>query len=294
MALLQNSRINKSKLGSTTVYTVISISLVLFFVGLLGVLMFFANKVSVIAKENVVLSVVIKDKTKLKEIKKLQSKLQNKEYVKNIEYVSKEKAAKFLEKELGEDFVGFLGFNPLQASLEIKLKSKYVSVSEIEKIKQKILNERVVSEINYQKPLLENIDKNIAKIGTIILLLTALMYIVSLALIHSTIRLTIHSRRIIIRTMRLIGATNEFIKKPFIINGILQGLISSLIAVMMIGAVLIFIDNEFGDIISLNDIPMISIVFVGIVVVGVILSYFSVSFATNKFLNARGDDAFYK
>ena len=291
MAQLSSS---SSKVTSTTVYTVLSVSLVLFFLGILGMLFFLANKVSNHAKNNILITVLIKEDAKEKDVRKLKQKIENFDYSKSVELVSKEQAAETLEADLGEDFLTFLGFNPLSASLEIKLNPDFITVEKMGQISLELEKEAVAKEVVYQKPLIENIDKNFTKIGTVFFALAMLMYFVSVALINSTIRLTIHSKRLVIRTMRLIGATNNFIRRPFIISGIYQGLISSLLAFLMLSGVLLFIENEFGDIISLADIKMIVFVLAAIIIMGVMISFVSVSFAINRFLNARGDDIFFR
>ena len=245
---------NQKKLNSSYIITVISTSLVLLLIGFLGITIFHAKKISDYAKENIGFSIVMKEKARDVNIIKLKKNLDTKKYIKSTEYITKQQAAKKLEKELGENFIDFLGYNPLLPSIEVRFKAKYANVDSLALIEKKILANKNVKEIFYQKSLVQLLNKNIKKISFLILGFCLLLFIISVTLINNTIRLSVYNKRFIIRNMFLVGATQRFIRKPFIIKGILCGVFSSFFAILLLLGFIYFFQSQIPDYLSLIHI----------------------------------------
>jgi cell division transport system permease protein len=223
-----------SKTKSIYISTVFGIALVLLMVGLLGLILVHANNLSRYVKENIVLNIYMDDAAHETDILQLQRDLEANPMVKQTQYVNKELAARNLQKDLGEDFVKFLGYNPLSASLDVYLKADYANNADIDKFKGELLKNPLVKEVKYQQSLVDIMNQNLTSITLIILAFTAIFVVVSVALINNTIRLAIYSQRFLIKSMQLVGATKGFIRKPFILYGIWHGLLGGLIAIMIL------------------------------------------------------------
>jgi len=223
---------NKTK--SIYISTVFGVALVLLMVGLLGLILVHANNLSRYVKENIVLNIYMDDAAHETDILQLQRDLEANPMVKQTQYVNKELAARNLQKDLGEDFVKFLGYNPLSASLDVYLKADYANNADIDKFKGELLKNPLVKEVKYQQSLVDMMNQNLTSITLIILAFTAIFVVVSVALINNTIRLAIYSQRFLIKSMQLVGATKGFIRKPFILYGIWHGLLGGLIAFLAV------------------------------------------------------------
>jgi len=230
----QEDKYTRRRLQSSYITTVVSISLVLFMLGLLGLIIFHAKKLSDYVKENIGFSIIMKENVKEAGIIKLQKTLDATDYIKSTEYITKEQAAKEFTEELGEDFTSFLGYNPLLPTIEVRFKAAYANNDSLSVIKDKILADENVKEVFYHESLVNVVNKNVRKIGIIIFGFSALLLIIAIALINNTIRLSVYSKRFIIRSMQLVGATRQFISKPFILKGVLQGIIGSFIAILLL------------------------------------------------------------
>ncbi len=282
-------KISKRRLQTSTATTIISISLVLFMLGLLGLIVLHAQKLSDYVKENIGFSVIIKEEVKEPGIIEFQKKLDIEPFVKSTEYITRERAAKELTEELGEDFVGFLGYNPLLASIDIRLKADYANNDSLAMLEKKLLAKPVVKEVFYHKSLVELVNQNIRRISLVILAFTAVLLLISIALINNTIRLSVYSKRFIIRSMQLVGATQAFIRKPFLLKSLLHGLISSVIAILLLGVVLYFSRQALPELVDLQDIDMILSLFGIVTALGLIITGLSTLFAVRKFLRISHD-----
>src|SRR3954470_346722 len=212
-----SDKYSKRRLAGSTITTVVSLSLVLFMLGLLGIIILNASQLSNHIKENIGFQIILNENAKEADIAKLQKKLDVSSYVRSTEFVSKEEAAARLKEDLGEDFIDFLGFNPLLASINVHLKAEYTNADSITWIEKEIVATHLTKEIIYQKSLINNINESVQKISVVILFFCSLLMVVALALINNTIRLSIYSKRFIIKTMQLVGATQGFIRRPFVI-----------------------------------------------------------------------------
>lgn len=282
-------KISKRRLQTSTATTIISISLVLFMLGLLGLIVLHAQKLSDYVKENIGFSVIIKEDVKEPGIIEFQKKLDIEPFVKSTEYITRERAAKELTEELGEDFVGFLGYNPLLASIDIRLKADYANNDSLAMLEKKLLAKPVVKEVFYHKSLVELVNQNIRRISLVILAFTAVLLLISIALINNTIRLSVYSKRFIIRSMQLVGATQAFIRKPFLLKSLLHGLISAVIAILLLGVVLYFSRQALPELVDLQDIDMILSLFGIVTALGLIITGLSTLFAVRKFLRISQD-----
>ena len=273
--------------------SIISIALVLFLMGLIMLMGLLENKLSVYVKENLSFSIVLKDNIKETEIKKMQTKLDALPYIKSTAYISKEQAAKELEEELGENPETFLGFNPLQASIEVKLHADYANPDSLPLIEKTIKSYTSVDELLYRKDMMELVHNNLQRLGVILLTLAAVLTLISFVLIGNTIRLLIYSKRFLIHTMQLVGATAGFIRAPFIRYNLVSGLIASLLAIMLLTGSLYYLQHELDGFIQLLDMRSLLIVDGAMLVLGLLLSTIATVFAVNKYLRMKVDQLYY-
>lgn len=287
------NKIIQRRLRSSYFTSLISISLVLFMIGLIGILLLNAHRISVNVKENIGFSIILKENIKEADIFKLQKTLDATRYIKSTEYIPKEKAAKEFQQELGEDFVGFLGFNPLLSSIEVRLFANYANPDSIAMIEKEMRQYEPVKEIYYQKSLVHLINDNIQKISLIILLFCGLLCIVAVSLINNTIRLSIYSKRFIINTMQLVGATSSFIRKPFLYKSAMHGIFGASIAIALILTTLYWAEKQLQDIVQLTDLNIIFVLCLGILFIGIFINLLSTFFAVNKYLKMSTNDLYY-
>lgn len=261
--------------------------------GALGLIILQAKKLSDYVKENIGFSIIMKEGVKEAGIIQLQKTLDASPFVKSTEYIPQEKAAEIMKEDLGEDFIEFLGYNPLLPSVDLRLMADYANVDSLQKIEQDLLLNPNVKEVWYQKSLVHLINRNIQRIGLILLAFSLLLLLISIALINNTIRLSVYSRRFLIRSMQLVGATQKFIRKPFILQGLLQGIYAALIAILLLMGVVYFSQKEIPELIVLQDINLYITLFVIVIILGLIISWFSTYFAVRKYLKMRTDDLYY-
>lgn len=274
------------------VSTIISISLVLFMLGLLGLIVLNANQISNHVKQNIGFSLFLHEDLSAQQIDKLQKSLQQKPYVNRLEYINKEQAAEMLQEDLGEDFVDFLGYNPLSASIDLYLNSDYASSDSIPHISKELSKYKQIKEVSYQKDLIAAVNDNIRKIGLVLFGFSLLLLIVVIALINNTIRLAIYSKRFLIKTMQLVGATGGFIRRPFVGRGVLNGIISGLIAILLLVGVLYWVKNNIPELMELQNINDYLILFSSVIVLGILISWISTSLAVRKFLRMQSGDLY--
>lgn len=286
-------KVTRQRLRSSYLSSIISISLVLFMLGVIGILVFNAKKLSDYVKENIGFSIFLHEDVREVDANFLRKTLDASPFVKYTEYISKERAAKALKEELGEDFIDFLGYNPLSASIDVRMKAEYANQDSINKIENYLLKFKQVKEVHYQKSLVNLVNENVSKISFVIVVFSSLLLFISLVLINNTIRLSVYSRRFLINTMKLVGATWGFIRKPFLLKSVLHGLYAALIAIMMLSGIIYLVKKELGDLIDIVDIQFIVIIFGIVTVIGVLINLISTYFAVNKFLRQKAEDLYY-
>ncbi|MBQ8529696.1 MAG: permease-like cell division protein FtsX [Parabacteroides sp.] len=288
-----NKKVGTVSFFHSRLTSIISISLVLFLLGLIFLIGLLGNKLSVYVKENISFSIVLKDSQKEADIKKMQRTLKALPFIKSTEYISKEQAAKELEEELGENPETFLGFNPLQASIEVKLHSQYANPDSLKMIEKRIKNYTSVSDLLYRKDMMEMVNDNMKRVSLILLALAGVLMTISFVLIGNTIRLLIYSKRFLIHTMKLVGATAGFIRRPFVWYNVVSGFFASILAILMLTGALFYLQNELSGFIQLLDIKALIIAYVGILIIGISLSIVATVFAVNKYLRMDVDKLYY-
>ncbi|MGN0003517.1 MAG: cell division protein FtsX [Sphingobacterium composti] len=282
----------RKKTKSVYISTVISIALVLLMTGLLGLILVHAKNLSKYVKENIVLNVIVNDNVNEGDVLSLQKDLEKEEYVLRTEYVSKELAAKNLKEDLGEDFVEYLGSNPLLPSIDIYLKEQYANADSIQPFIDKVAKNSRVKEIVYQESLIDMVNKNIRIISIVVLAFAVILLVIAVALINNTIRLAIYSQRFLIKSMQLIGATKSFIRKPYIIYGIIHGLIGALIAILLLIFTLQFAQKQVPELVFLQNWGQFVAIFIIVVGLGILISALSTYFAVTKYLKAKSNSLY--
>lgn len=291
--MAENKKVNTISFFNSRLTSVISIALVLFLLGLIFLMGLLGNKLSVYVKENISFSVVLKDNQKEADIKRIQKNLGDLPAVKSTEYISKEQAAKELEEELGENPETFLGFNPLQASIEVKFHSAYANPDSLKMIEKKIKTYTSVSDLLYRKDMMEMVHSNMKRMSFILLTLAVMLMAISFVLISNTIRLLIYSKRFLIHTMKLVGATPGFIRRPFVEYNIVSGVFASILAILMLTGALYYIQNELEGFIQILDVRTLLFVYAAVLILGVLLSIVATVFAVNKYLRMGVDKLYY-
>jgi cell division transport system permease protein len=285
-------KFQKRRLISSYFSVVLSVFLVLFLVGILGLFVLNSKKLSDDFKEQIAMTVFFKEEAHDTILKNFASELKTAKYVKSSVFVSKEDAAKVHTEIIGEDFMTFLGANPLQNSFDIHLKADYIDSNNIRKIENKLRENPMISDIVYDKQLVNLVNDNIKKVSMWILIISGFLTLVAVLLINSSMRLSIHSNRFIIKTMQMVGATKAFIRKPFIWKSIKLGLIGSALAVVSLIITLLYLDSSYPNLGILDEKFLITLVLLGVVAVGVVITWLSTYFATQRFLNLRTDDLY--
>ncbi len=281
----------KRRLISSYFSVILSISLVLFLVGVLGLLLLNSKKVADHFKEQIAFTIYINDSAKPIEVKQLQKSLRIRKETKSVIYVSKEEAAESHANDIGEDFMEFLGYNPLLSSVDVYFVSEYVSPLFLSQLKEDFESKPYVNEVFYDQPLLEILDENIKKITQGIIGLSGLFILIAILLINSSIRLSVYSKRLIIKTMQLVGATKRFIRRPFIVKHLQLGLIGALLSSTGLGYIIYELNLRFPELALMSDPKEPALIFGVIFAMGVIITGISTFFATQRFLNLTTDAA---
>ena len=280
----QFEEFQKKRLLSSYFSVIVIISIVLFLFGVLGLSVISIKSVGNSFKEKLTVSIYLKDDIKNVEINQLKNSLIMSSYIKNIEFISKDEAAIFMEEEYGEDFIDDIGYNPLVNSIDINIKANYINNRTLDSISTKILEYKFVDDIIYDRDLISIMNKNLNKIAFWIFPASIIFTLIAFLIINSSIRLSVFSKRHTIKTMQMVGATKHFIRRPFIVQNIKLSLISSIIASIGL-AILIAYINQTVSIMEVLNISLLAILFVFIIILGVVISWLSTYFATQNILN---------
>ena len=283
----------KRRVRGSYLTSIISISLVLLLLGLVGLLLVNGRNISTQVRENIGFNIILKEKVKEADIYQLQKILDAKIYVRSTEYITREEAALETEQMLGENFIEFLGYNPLPPSIRVRLTAPYANPDSVMMIEQQLASYETIDEIYYKKSMLYAINENIKQISLIILAFSALLTMISVTLINNTIRLSIYSKRFIINTMQLVGATRGFIRRPFLFRSAASAFTGSLIALGILAGLVYFMQEEFEGIISFKDYDLLAMLALSIIIIGIVLNWISTFFAVNKYLKIKTDNLFY-
>lgn len=268
---------------------IVSISFVLFFVGVLGLFLLNTKNIASHFKEQIVMTIYLEDSAKDIEITQLQKKIKINSATKKVRFTPKEEAAELYARDIGEDFIEFLGYNPLLNSIDIYFNAAFVNRLSLTKIKREFEITNFVNEVVYDQPLVILLDENIRKVTYVLLITTGLFILIALLLINSSIRLSIYSKRFIIKTMQLVGATKSFIRKPFIYIHLRLGILSSLIALSGLTILIFEINKRFPELNMMQYPFELSVVFGSVLLLGIGITGISTFFATQRYLNLKTD-----
>ena len=286
-----NTAANK-KLRSSYFTTTISIALVLFLLGMIGLLLLNASQVSNHVKENLSLTVMLKQDAREAEVRQIEKQLLATPQVKTVTYVDKERAARDMEKNLGEDFISTLGFNPLLPSMEVKFFADYANETGMATVASMLKGYKSVSDVYFEKDVVNLIHDNIRKISIVLLCFSALMLLVAVTLINNTVRLMVYSKRFLIRTMQLVGATRSFIRRPFVASSILQGVIGGLLANILLAGVILVTSRELPGVITFSNVYVVATLFIAVFAIGIFMTLLSTLVSVNKYLSVRTADLY--
>lgn len=288
----QNNKAANRKLRSSYFITTISISLVLFLLGMIGLLMLNANRLSTYVKENLGLTIMLQDDARDVEVKKIEKLLSSSVMVKSVVYLNKDQAAEQLKERLGEDFVEFLDYNPLLSSIEVKLYAEFATPEGMAEIEKMVAGYDEVKEVHYQKDMVNLIHENVSRISVVLLAFSLVMLLVATTLISNTVRLMVYSKRFLIRTMQLVGATDAFIRRPFVGQSVLQGLLGGLIANLLLAGVIYLSARELQGVIGFDNLFVVGLLFALVFAVGMMLTAVSTTVSINRYLNVRTADLY--
>tara|TARA_R110002074_G_scaffold313635_1_gene484165 strand:+ start:630 stop:1508 length:879 start_codon:yes stop_codon:yes gene_type:complete len=283
----------KRRLRSSYFSVVISIALVLFMVGILGLVLLKSTQVANHFKEEVVVTLFLKNDTSKKQIESLRSSLLKEDFTREIVFISKEEAAKFYSKDLGEDFVSYLGTNPLKNSIDIYLNPAFVNPEKMLEISDRFQKNAFVFEVTYDKPLVTFLTKNIQKMSFWLLIISSFFGLIAMILINSSIRLSVYSKRFNIKTMQMVGATKGFIRRPFIWSSIRLGFFGAFISLIGLAFVIYYLDQKIPTLQLLKDYTTLAYLGSGILIIAFIITWLSTFFATQRFLNLQTDELYY-
>lgn len=286
------NKFNRNRLRSSYITSVVSMAMVLLMLGLLGWMLIAAKQLSDTTRESYTVSIFFRDTVDDVQILKFKETLDAEAYVKATKFVSRAEAAQEYQKEVGEEFVEFLGFNPLPASIDVNFKPEFTRQTDFDKLEEQWMKNPMVEKVSYQRLLINQIEQNIRKLSWVILGFCAVLGLIAVSLINSTIRLSIYSRRFIIKTMLLVGATQSFIRWPFLKASFLQGFLAAITAISLIASIIYFAERQIPQLVELRDYRMLSMLAGAILLSGIILSWICTFFAVRKYLNLKTDSLY--
>ena len=280
------------RLRSSYVSSVISISLVLFMLGLLGLIVLDAKKISDYVKEHVQLNIFLQDNISNSELKSFIKTVSDMPYVRSARYVSKEEALDSLKKDLGEGAVSMIESNPLPATIDVNIYAKFAHPDSLHRIKEIISAFKLVREVAYQQNEVDKMNENFRTVAMIILVFCGLLLFIAIVLINNTIRFSLYSKRFLIKSMQLVGATKGFIRWPFLKKGLLHGFYAGIVSIILLSGIISLIQQRFPEFGQLSDMIILGYLFGGLVVFGFILSGFSTFFAINRYLHQHIEELY--
>lgn len=285
--------INATRVFNARFNSIVSISLVLLLTGIMLFLGLIANRLSKHVKENITLSVIVDDEMRLPDAKMFQQRLEASPWVKSVEYIDKERALKDLKENLGENPEDLLGSNPLLASFEIFLKAEYANTDSIKVIEAALRNNKGVDDVMYRKDLIHLVNENVKRISVVLLVFAIFLTIISFSLIRNTVRLMIYSKRFLIRTMQLVGASNNFIRKPFLMENLWSGIISAVVATMALAGLMAYVEQRLNGSLQLLDFGTMVVVFFSLLLFGLVIIISATWLAVTRYLKMSVSDLYY-
>lgn len=282
----------RKRLISSYSSTLISVALVLFILSLVGLLVLNERKISNYVKEKIGFTIFLKEDVKEATMQELRKQIDAMDMVRTTEFVSSDEASNRLADMLGRDYIDLADGNPIPPSIEVRLYAEHAQVENFIRIEQSLKDNASIDAIHYDRMHIQVLNSNIKKINLMLLGLSFLLFAISIVLIFNTIRLSVYSKRFIINTMQLVGATHAYIRQPFVLRGAFQGFLSSLIAIAFLSTLLYFLQNEIKDFIKYLDFELLGVLFLSIILLGILLSTIATFFAVNKFLNIHKDELY--
>lgn len=284
----------KRRLKSSYIISLLSITLVLFVLSIFTLLVLYANRISSYIKENIGFEIVMKKGVKEADILSLQKELDKKNFVKSTKYISKDEATRQLSEDLGDDILQWLGDveNPLLPSIDVRFTSEYANNDSIARIEEWVTKKKIVKEVYFQKSLINSINENVNILGALLLLVGAVLLIMAVTLIGNTVRLSIYAKRFIVRSMQLVGATQEFIMKPFMKTFIIQGVIGSFVALALLTVFIVTMMKKVPELVILTNFGGIATIYLSTLLLGVILTSLASFFSMRKYLDADIDELY--
>ncbi len=283
---------SKRRLRFSYLTTIMSISLVLFMLGMLGLIILNAQQISNHVKENIGFSIILNKGVKQQEVKHIKDLLDSEPFVKQTEFIDPDKAAEEFQEALGEEFVKFIGENPLLPSIDVKLNAAYANPDSLANIEAALLENTKIKEVFYQADLVDAVNTNMKKISLYLLGFSGLLLIIAMALINNTIRLSIYSKRFLIKTMQLVGARHSFIRRPFVMQGIGNGIVAAFIAIGLIVTFLYYLQQQLPELIDFKNIELYGALFLIVIILGIIISWISTNLAVRKYLRIESGDLY--
>ena len=287
------NKIMRRRLANAYLSSVISISLVLLLVGVASMLLVNAKSVSDYFKENMRVSVIMQDNVSEEKAMKYCDKLKEEKFIKTTEFISKEQGRLELAEQLGEDFTDIFETSPIPASIEITLDADYVSSDSLEVVKSMISESSLVAEVDYQGSLVDALNANLSKISIVLAFFIVLMLFISFVLINNTVRLNVFARRFTIHTMQLVGATRSFIRAPFLVQAVFQGLFSAFVAIIALIIILFFLRSGFEQLFEIFRLDLLLLVMGIVIVSGLAICLISTYFVVNKLVSLKKDELYY-
>lgn len=291
MSLAENKLINR-RLQSAYLSTVISISLVLLLVGVASLLMVNARSVSNFFKENMQISVLMKQEVTDEQAQAFQAELDEMEFINSTRFVSKQQGTEEMKELLGEDFLKVFESSPIPSSIDLTLKADYVSSDSLAVVEKAIMESSLVDEVDYQQSLIEALNANLQKIAVFLGIFILLLLFISFVLINNTVRLSVFSRRFTIHTMKLVGATKAFIRSPFLLQAVFQGLISALLAIVFLLGLLFLVRSQFSQLFEIFHLDLLLLVLGIVIVAGVLICVVSTYFVVGRLVSLTRDELY--
>ncbi|MBQ1692795.1 MAG: permease-like cell division protein FtsX [Bacteroidales bacterium] len=287
------NKIMRRRLANAYLSAVISISLVLLLVGVASMLLVNAKSVSDYFKEHMQISVLLKQEVEDDEALAFQAELDSLEFIHSTRFVSREEGTEEMKEMLGEDFLSVFETSPVPSSLELTLEAQYVEADSLDKVKARLLESPLVDEVDYQQSLVESLNENIGKISLLLGVFIVLLLFISFVLINNTVRLNVFARRFTIHTMKMVGATRSFIRSPFMVQAVFQGLFAAFLAILLLLLALFFVRRSFAQLFSIFQLKLLLLV-IGIVIVsGVVICVVSTYFVVNKLVSLKRGELYY-
>ncbi len=289
----RDNRMMRRRLRNAYLSSVISISLVLLLVGVASMLLVNAKGVSDYFKENMQVSVMMKQNVTDEAALEYKETLDGERYIKSTVFISKEQGQKELAEQLGDDFLDVFETSPIPVSIDVTLEADYVSSDSLEVVRAEIAESPLVEEVVYQRSLVDALNANLSRISLILSIFIALLLFISFVLINNTVRLSVYARRFTIHTMKLVGATRSFIRAPFLVQSVFQGLFAAFLAIIVLLGLMFLMRSEFSQLFEIFRMELLLLVMGIVVAAGLAICMISTFFVVNKLISLRKDELYY-